>query len=295
MNFFATKLRENRLYALLTAISLCVIYLSTGFYRVGLEQQAIILRLGKIHAIVEPGLHFKIPAPIEELVLVDIGQARCMVKLPSIHTGAIHTKIKHNRFIDQTDSISARQYMSSSRNSSRSDIETKSIQALTGDESIAELSFNVIWTIKDSVKFVFTARSPEDTLTIAAHSILREVIARHQLDRILTIDRDQITHEIHQELQAFMDMCDLGIHINEVQLGRIDPPADTVYMEDDSKSYCVIDIYREVQRAKADFERSKNDAESYANYIIPEARGKAETMLNQANAYRVRKLAQAKG
>lgn len=293
INYFETKIKQSKVYLLLLAMFLSAMYLSTGFYRVGLEQQAIILRLGRLHEIVEPGLHFKLPAPIDELILVDVGQARCMLKLPSIHSGSANVLQQYASAIANNSNGSQSFYKRTSQSDTSSD--NKSIYALTGDESIAELSFNVIWTVKDCVKFVFTARYPEETLTIAAHSILREVIARHQLDRILTIDRDQITHEIHQELQSFMDACDLGIHINEVQLGRIDPPAHTVFMEDDKKSYCVIDIYREVQRAKADFERSKNDAESYANYIIPEARGKAESMLNQASSYRARKLAQANG
>lgn len=177
-------------------------------------------------------------------------------------------------------------------------IDTDSDTILTGDENIASIYFYVLWNIKDPVAFLFSAKSPESTVRAASDSIMREIIAQNHFDKILTTSRNEIAKKAHIELQQFVDKCKLGIEIVEVQLGKVDPPNTKVRMIDangEEKEECVIEAYREVQRAKADFERSRNEAESYENYIIPESRGQAEKMIQAAQGYKIKTLAQANG
>jgi len=112
---------------------------------------------------------------------------------------------------------------------------------------------------------------------------MREVIGRTELQPALTEARQQIEKQTHDLLQTMMDEYESGIQITQVQLQRADPPAP------------VIDAFNDVQRARSDRERLRNEAEAYRNDIIPRARGDAERLIQEASAYREQVISLAQG
>ena len=110
-----------------------------------------------------------------------------------------------------------------------------------------------------------------------------EVIAKNEIQTILTEGRSNIEIEVQEITQQILDEYGSGIQITQVQTQQADPPAQ------------VIDAFRDVQAARADRERSKNEAEAYANDVIPRARGEAEQVLQQAEAYKKEVVAKAEG
>ena len=143
---------------------------------------------------------------------------------------------------------------------------------LTGDENIVEAECAVFWRIKDPGQFLFRIDKPEAAVKVAAESALREVIGRTPIQAAMSDKRQQIADQTRELLQTLLDHANSGILITRVQLQRVDPPA------------AVIDAFNDVQRARADQERSRNEAEAYANDIIPRARGDAVRIAQDAEA-----------
>lgn len=147
-------------------------------------------------------------------------------------------------------------------------------QMLTGDENIVEADCTVFWRIKDAGLYLFKISEPERSVKIAAESALREVIGRTPIQAAMSDKRAQIADETRDLLQQLLDKDQAGILITQVQLQRVDPPPQ------------VIDAFNDVQRARADQERARNEAEAYANDVIPRARGDAARITQDAEAYK---------
>jgi len=130
---------------------------------------------------------------------------------------------------------------------------------------------------------LFKIKSPVVTVKATAETAMREVIARSKLQPILTKGRSSIEIETQEIMQSLLDEYDSGIQITQVQTQKADPPDE------------VIDAFRDVQAARADMERSKNEAEGYQNDVIPRARGEAAQILQQAEAYKKQVVAAAEG
>jgi membrane protease subunit HflK len=154
---------------------------------------------------------------------------------------------------------------------------------LTGDENIVNIDFSVFWVIKDASKYLFKIQDPEGTVKAAAETAMREVIAKSNIQPVLTEGRAQIEIETQEIIQSILDEYNSGIQITQVQTQKADPPDQ------------VIDAFRDVQAARADMERSKNEAEAYANDVIPRARGEAARIMQAAEAYKQKVVAQAEG
>ena len=154
---------------------------------------------------------------------------------------------------------------------------------LTGDENIVNIDFSVFWVIKDAGKFLFKIQDPQGTVKAAAETAMREVIARSNIQSILTEGRSVIENDTEVIIQEILDEYNSGIQITQVQTQKADPPDQ------------VIDAFRDVQAARADMERSKNEAEAYANDVIPRARGEAQKILQAAEAYKKQVVAKAEG
>jgi membrane protease subunit HflK len=157
---------------------------------------------------------------------------------------------------------------------------------LTGDENIVDVDFAVLWKIKPdrgAGQFLFNIQYPEGTVKAVAESAMREVIGRSNIQPILTGARQNIENAVHDLMQKTLDDYQSGILITQVQLQKVDPPAQ------------VIDAFRDVQAARADLERAQNEAQTYANRVVPEARGRAAQILQNAEAYREQTVAEATG
>ena len=156
-------------------------------------------------------------------------------------------------------------------------------QMLTGDENIIEADCAVFWRIKDAGHYLFKLSDPPAMLKVAAESALRQVIARNPIQAALSDRRQQIAEEMRLTLQQLLDDEQAGVEITQVQLQRADPPL------------AVIDAFNDVQRARADQERARNEAEAYSNDILPRARGEAEHIKQEAESYKTQVVDAALG
>ena len=233
------------------------LWLASGFYRVLPDEQGVVLRFGKYVNQTQPGLHYHLPYPIET---------------------AVTPKVTRVNRID----VGYRSAADTGRATSVSDVPEESLM-LTGDENIVDIDYSVFWIIKDAGKFLFNIQAPEDTVKSVAETAMREVIARYDIQSILTEGRAQVEIDTQEIMQEILDSYDSGISITQVQTQKADPPNQ------------VIDAFRDVQAAKADKERAQNEAESYANDVIPRARGEAAQVLQQAEAYKREVVALAEG
>ncbi len=154
---------------------------------------------------------------------------------------------------------------------------------LTGDENIVDINFVVLWMIKDAGQFLFNIRDPETTVKAVAESVMREIIGKTPIAEATTEARGRIEVNSREQMQQILDAYGAGILITQVQLQKVDPPSE------------VIDAFRDVQRAQADRERAQNEAEAFANDILPRARGDAERISQEAQAYRQEVVAKAEG
>jgi modulator of FtsH protease HflK len=243
----------------LILIILLFIWLASGLYRVGPDEQGVVLRFGKFVKTTQPGLHYHIPVPIETV------QTPKVTKVNRIDIG----------FRSERDS-------GFSSGGGVADVPQESLM-LTGDENIVNIDFSVFWLIKDAGKFLFEIQDPEGTVKAAAETAMREVIAKSRIQPVLTEGRAKIEIETQEIIQTILDEYNSGIQITQVQTQKADPPDQ------------VIDAFRDVQAARADMERSKNEAEAYANDVIPRARGEAAKILQGAEAYKQRVVAASEG
>ena len=236
---------------------LLVIWGLSGLYRVLPDEQGVVLRFGKFVNTTQPGLNYHFPFPIESVLKPKV------------------TKV--NR-ID----VGFRGASDSGRSSGIGEVPEESLM-LTGDENIVDINYSVFWVIKDAGKFLFNIQSPVETVKAASETAMREVIAKSEIQSILTEGRSNIEVEVQEITQNILDEYGSGIQITQVQTQKADPPSQ------------VIDAFRDVQAARADRERSKNEAEAYANDVIPRARGDAEKILQEAEAYKKEVVAAAEG
>ena len=237
---------------------LVIVWALSGLYRVLPDEQGVVLRFGKFVTTTQPGLNYHIPFPVESVLTPKV------------------TKV--NR-ID----IGFRSERDSGFTSSGVAEVPEEILMLTGDENIVNIDFSVFWVIKDAGNFLFKIQDPEGTVKAAAETAMREVIARNNIQPILTEGRSQIEIDASEIIQNILDEYQSGIQITQVQTQKADPPDQ------------VIDSFRDVQAARADMERSKNEAEAYANDVLPRARGEAEKILQAAEAYKKEVVAKAEG
>ena len=235
----------------LVVVGVLLLYLSSGFYRIQPSEQGIVLRFGECVRTSGPGLNWHLPWPFEAVVIRDI------TAVNRIESGIPLAHLFKNAGLSEH-------------------------AMLTGDENLVEVNFTVLWVIKDLYHFLFSARDPEKILKSLAESVVREIVAQTPISLVLAEGRSVINQKAQAQLQKLADYYKLGVHVQEVMMGRIDPPRQ------------VIDAYRDVQRARADQERMINDAEAYKNALVPQKRAEAVKMLREAEAVKVRYVADAK-
>jgi membrane protease subunit HflK len=244
----------------LAGIVVVALWAMSGFYRVQPDELGIVMRFGAFSRTAPPGLNYRIPWPVETVTtprVTRINRVDVGFRAPADTPAGV-------------------------RPAATRDVLAESLM-LTGDENIVDIDFAVFWRIRDVDAFLFNTRNPEETVKSAAESVMREVIGRTQIQAALTEARAQIEQEVRRGTEAIMDQYHTGIEITQVQMQKVDPPA------------AVVDAFRDVQRANADRERVRNEAESFRNDIIPRARGDAERMLAEAQGFRDSQIARARG
>ncbi|MBI6953461.1 membrane protease subunit HflK [Pseudomonas sp. TE6288] len=173
-----------------------------------------------------------------------------------------------------------RKYM---ENVTRERAYTKQGQMLTEDENIVEVPLTVQYRISNLQDFVLNVDQPEVSLQHATESALRHVVGSTSMDQVLTEGREQMAVDIRERLQRFLDTYRTGITVTQVNVQSAAAPRE------------VQEAFDDVIRAREDEQRARNQAESYANGVVPEARGQAQRIIEDANGYRDEVIARAKG
>jgi modulator of FtsH protease HflK len=239
----------------LIALAAVALWGFSGFFRVEPDELGVVLRFGKFEREVQPGLNYHLPYPIE--------------------TALTPQALRVNKIDIGFDM----------RGGSITRDEPEESLMLTGDENIVDVNFSVLWKVKPNRvgDYLFNVQSPEGTVKAVAESAMREVIGRSNIQAILTGARQTIETAVQELMQKTLDDYGAGVVVQQVQLQKVDPPTQ------------VIDSFRDVQAARSDMERAQNEAETYANRVVPEARGRAAKIIQDAEAYREQTVADAKG
>jgi modulator of FtsH protease HflK len=156
---------------------------------------------------------------------------------------------------------------------------------LTEDENIVEIKFAVQYRLNDARAFLFESKNPSESVVQAAETAVREVVGKMKMDSALAEERDQIAPRVRALMQSILDRYKVGIEVVGINLqqGGVRPPEQVQAAFDD------------VLKAGQERERAKNDAQAYANDVIPRAVGSASRLTQEAEAYRSRIIAQAQG
>ena len=243
--------------AILLVLVAIALWLASGFYRVLPDEQGVVTRFGAYVATTLPGLNYHLPYPIEDVLTPKV------------------TRVNRAEVGFRTAGDNARPDLARG-------LPDESLM-LTGDENIVDINFVVFWVIKDAGQYLFNIRDPDSTVKAVAESVMREIIGQTKIASALAEGRGAIEVRAQSDIQKILDDYQSGIQITQSQLLKVDPPQQ------------VVDSFRDVQRARADQERLRNEAEAYRNDIIPRARGEAEQLVQEAEAYKQEVVARAQG
>lgn len=201
----------------------------------------------------------------ERAVVFRFGAMQPEVVLPGLHWRPL--------FIDSIEKVNVTQ------------VNSRDLQSLmlSEDQNLVDVSLTVQWVINDAQKFKTRVRDPEQSLADATESALRHVIGSSTMDSIITEGREQIATSVQTRLQQYLDRYGAGILVSKVNINQSGPPKQVQAAFDD------------VQRAKEDEVKVVNEANAYAESVIPAARGEAQKQIEESNAYHDRVIAQAEG
>lgn len=231
------------------------LWAASGFYIVDEGNHGVVTRFGKYAATTQAGLNWHLPAPIELVDIVNVDKQR------SIEVG----------------------YRSSGEKSSADGGIPEEALMLTEDENIIEVRLAVQYQVKDARQFLFSLNNPVGTLMQVIESAERGVIGSNKMDFVLTEGRSEIVSQIKQEIQTVMDAYQSGIQISSVNLQDAQAPEQ------------VQNAFEDAIKAREDKQRLINEAEAYANDVIPKARGAAARKIQEAEGYKEQVIAQATG
>jgi membrane protease subunit HflK len=258
--------------AIIAAIAVACIWLASGFYRVEPDEEGLVLRFGAYVGNTGPGLNWHLPYPVETAQILPV------TRINRVEIGF------RSSAVDEPD-VTARSpegRVEPARGMPARDLAEESLM-LTGDENIVDINASVFWKISDAAAYAFNTRNPGYTVKSAAESVLRQVVGHTPIQSALTEGRAAIEQAVTTGTQAILDQYHSGVQITQVQLQKVDPPAD------------VIESFRDVQRANTDADTARNDAQSYANDIVPRARGESAAILAEATGAKQAAVSAANG
>ena len=250
------RMPNMKLTGVLFVVIATALWLLSGIYTVGPDEQGIVLRYGALNRVTSSGLNYHIPFPIER------------VYTPKV------TEVKRIELGFRTIDPGPPARYSDKPNESR---------MLTGDENMVDLDVIVQYRISDAAKYLFNVRNPQTTVGHAAEAAIRQVVGSKPIDEALTTGKGVIQQQTLSEIQKILNMYNSGLTVVAVQLQDVTPPKE------------VIQSFKDVASAREDKNRLINEAQGYRNQIIPEARGNLAQILRRAEAYRETKIRQARG
>jgi len=236
-------------------------WVGSGIYFVQPDELGVVLRFGEYVRDAKPGPNYHLPYPIET---------------------ALTPKVTRVNRID----IGMRVVEDTHRGGPSVRPVPEESLMLTGDENIVDVDFSVFWQIKPNdgaSQYLFNIQNPEGTVKAVAESAMREVIGRSEIGPILTTDRSRMETQVNQLMQGILDRYKSGIQISQVKFQNVNPPAQT------------IDAFREVNAARIGAESAQNEAQAYANRVVPDARGRSAQITQTAQAYKEQTVQEATG
>ncbi len=237
-----------------------VLAIATGIYKLDDGEEAVITRFGEFHKTEKGGgLKYMIPI-IDRRYVIDTSEVKRM------EFGYEGVKSQ-----------------SSEQLSANYDDITQDSLMITGDENLVNVSTSIQYKIVNAKDYIFNVDDPEGTLEVVSVSTIRRSVANNTLDDVLADNKNAIMLEIREDLQEIADSYGLGIQITQVLLQNVNPPAE------------VDDAFKDIVRAQLDKESKINEAVSYENRIIPQAKGDAAKLISEAEAYKEKRINQSKG
>lgn len=230
-------------------IFILITMVTSTFYTVEPDEEAVVIRLGKYINTNPPGLHFKLPMGIDKVI---------KVKTKKVHQA---------EFGFRTSNTATRVTTYSNSN-----FDDESLM-LTGDLNVADVEWVVQFQIADPFKFLFKTSSPEKNIRDVSEAIMRRVVGDRLVTEVLTTGRAEIATEAKVLMQEVLNKYDIGVNVVTVKLQDVNPPK------------VVQPSFNFVNSAKQEQEKIINQAEKEYNKIIPEARGKAQKLLSEAEGY----------
>jgi membrane protease subunit HflK len=247
---FQPNLKSAGVGAALIAGIVVLIWLGSGVFIVQEGQQAVVTSFGRYSHTVDAGFQWRLPYPFQAHETVNVTQLR--------------TKEIGRNSVSQATGL---------RDSSM----------LTQDENIVDIRFTVQYRIKNAREFLFENRDPEDAVSLAAESAVREIVGRSKIDSVLYEQRDAISSDLARSVQSQLDRLKTGIVIVNVNVQSVQPPEQ------------VQAAFEDTLKAGQDGDRLKKEALAYASAEIPKAQGTASRLRQEAEGYKARVVDQAEG
>ncbi len=235
--------------------ALVFVVVLTMFYMVDTEKQGVVLRFGKHIETVGPGLHFKLPYPIDQVEQVA------------------------TRIVD----VQEFGYRSQPRGGTTTRGYEEESSMLTGDLNIVQAAWAVQFRREIPEEYLFNVKDPEDTLRDISQSVMREVMGDRASIPILTVGRAELQERARELIQEYVDRFEMGLRINEVNLELVEPPQP------------VIDAFHDLNRAEQDAQRFFEEASREFEERVPRARGEAERTVLEAEGFQQRRTNVARG
>ncbi len=238
-------------WGLLALVVLFWFILGGPFYIVDPEEEGVVLTFGRYTSTTEPGLHFKWPWPVQTVYKPPVNVVQ------RIEIGFRTLSDNPPSYISFTND---REMLAEA-------------EMLTGDENIIDCAIIVQYRIKNAVDYLFNVRDQEGTLRDIAESCTRLVVGDNAIDAVLTTGKLDIQNRIMEIIQQIADEYGLGVNVIAVQLMDVQPPQP------------VSAAFKDVATAREDMQAYINEAESYRNQRIPQARADSVEMVNEAMGY----------
>ena len=247
---FQPDMKTAGIGAGLIAGVIALIWLGSGFFIVQEGQQAVVTSFGKFSHTADAGFQWRMPYPFQAHETVNVTQLRSK-------------EVGRNAVIAATG--------------------LRDSSMLTQDENIVDIRFTVQYRLKDARAFLFENRDPEEAVTLAAESAVREIVGKSKIDSVLYEQRDAIASDLAKSVQGQLDRLKAGIVIVNINVQSVQPPEQ------------VQAAFEDTLKAGQDGDRLKKEGLAYASDVIPKAQGTSARLREEAEGYKSRVVAQAEG
>lgn len=244
-------------------VALLIAYFSSGFYKIEQNAVGVLTRFGQVaDASVSPGLHYKLPWPIDRIQTVAVKQVKTMV-------------------INDFGS----QYMYQEGGASHEFYKNTYLRpyCITGDNNLVAMTLVIKYTIDDPVRYLFGVKQPEYLVERTAARLIVNNIAKLKIEDVLTIGKKQLEFNLQKALAENLEQFRPGIRVSFLEIKEIKPPRK------------VQDEFDRVINAVVNKKKDLDEAQGYCNRIVPEARSAANKLIQEAHAYKREKILTAEG